>query len=175
MQQARREAREIILANMAGATPTINNQANPKRITSGANIGLILYKAKSWILAESSLATPAEVPPPFGSPSATPYTREYDLFRDGYRVGGTNTAAGDNVLAKGFGLANPDKDAAAKDPVTGQDTRAIKPVMSVVYAGANDMLHAFRAGSAYSLGTNRTGGVCGNQIVVGTAQIARSR
>jgi hypothetical protein len=167
MQQARREAREIILAYMAGATPVIDNLANPQRVTSGANAGLILFRAKSWILAESSLATPAEVPPPFGSPTATPYTKEYDLFRDGDRVGGTNTASGDNTLARGFGLANPDRDAAPKDLLTGQDTRAaIKPVMSVIYAGANDMLHAFRAGSAYSLGTNRTGSVCGSQITV---------
>jgi len=146
MQQARKEAREIILAFMAGAQPVVDNEANPKRVrgTTGSNIGLILYKAKPWALAESSLATAAIVGPPISStPDGTPYVPEYVKFQNG-----------PGTLASGFDLR--------------KNNAAGNPVMTVVYAGANDMLHAFRAGPATPLGVNRTGGTCGNEITVGT-------
>jgi len=148
MQAARREAREMILAFMAGATPSLDNAAKPKRVQTGTNQYAILYHAKAWILAEAALATPAIVGPPIEStPDGTTWLPEYDLYVKGERDAtgpnaGKNTASATQIDS-GFGLTNPDKDNPA---VSGNDARAIKPVMTVVYAGANDMLHAFRAG-----------------------------
>jgi hypothetical protein len=148
MQQARKEAREIILAYMAGATPVIDSVANPKRVTSGANIGAILYKPKPWALGESSLATAAVVGPPL-DPPVTP-TKDYRpaIFKDEY----DKYVKGPGTLDQGFGLRIP--------------TSGTAPVMTVVYAGANDMMHAFRAGTSVALGANRTGGACGDEITV---------
>jgi hypothetical protein len=148
MQTARREAREMILAFMAGALPSVDNAANPKRVTSGANLGAILYHAKSWILAEAALATPAVVGPPIEStPDGTPWVTEYNFYLKGERdASGPNAGKNTGSAAQidsGFGLTDPDKDSPA---VSGNDPRALKPVMTAVYAGANDMLHAFRAG-----------------------------
>jgi hypothetical protein len=170
MQQARKEAREIILSFMAGAQPVIDNLANPKRVSSGVNAGLILYKAKPWAMAESSLATAAVVGPPIdATPDATPYVAEYKLYRDGPRnSSGKNPSTTAAQIFQGFGLTSPDND--NRTPPSGNGTGAInndglKPVMSVLYAGANDMLHAFRAGTAYPLGATRTGGTCGSEIL----------
>jgi hypothetical protein len=170
MQQARKEAREIILSFMAGAQPVIDNLANPKRVSSGANAGLILYKPKPWAMAESSLATAAVVGPPIdATPDATPYVNEYTLYRDGARnAAGKNPTTTANQVFQGFGLTNPDND--LRTPPSGNatgaiNTDALKPVMSVLYSGANDMLHAFRAGTKFPLGITRTGGTCGNQLL----------
>jgi hypothetical protein len=170
MQQARKEAREIILAFMAGARPVIDNLANPKRVSSGVNAGLILYQAKSWAMAESSLATAAVVGPPIdATPDATPYVAEYKLYRDGARnASGKNPSVTDAQVFQGFGLTSPDND--LRTPPSGNgsgasNNDALKPVMSVLYAGANDMLHAFRAGTRYSLGISRSGGTCGNELL----------
>jgi hypothetical protein len=173
MQQARKEAREIILAFMAGAQPVIDNLANPKRVTSGANAGLILYKPKPWAMAESSLATAAVVGPPIdATPDATPYGPEYKLYHDGPRNGtGQSTVSDDSQVIKGFGLTSPDDDGTVlpsgngTGPVAINSRPTLKPVMSVLYAGANDMLHAFRAGTEFKLGLTRTGGVCGNELL----------
>jgi len=158
MQAARREARELILAFMAGALPSLDSGANPKRVSSGGNLGAILYKAKSWILGESTLATPAVVGPPLDStPDATPWVPEYTFYLQGPRTGtGQNAEGGATTpgipppggaipvqTGQGFGLNRPDKDNPA---APGNDSRPIKPVMTVVYAGTNEMLHAFRAG-----------------------------
>src|SRR5262249_14267376 len=119
----------------------------------------ILYIAKSWVLGESTLATAAVVGPPLQSlPTATPWVPEYVLYRDGPRnssgqnsEGGASTtgtpAPGGTIptqTSMGYGLTNPDKD--NNPPAPANDARTIKPVMTVVYQGANDMLHAFRAG-----------------------------
>ena len=178
MQQARKEAREIILAFMAGAQPVVDNLANPKRITSGANAGLILYKSKPWAMAESSLATAALVGPPIdGTPDATPYGDEYALYHDGPRnAGSKNPGTTTAQQFQGFGLTSPDNDNTTPPSGSGSgvaDTRAIKPVMSVLYAGANDMLHAFRAGPRYPLGFARSGGTCGNEILDATTTPAQ--
>jgi hypothetical protein len=150
MQAARREAREMILAFMAGAQVSLAAAASPKRVSAGANQFQIIYKAKSWVLADSTLATAAVVAPPLqGSPTIFPL--EYTYLRDGPRDATAKNpdAASTNQITMGFGLANPDADNTT--PPSGNatgalDGRAVKPVMTVVYAGANDMLHAFRAG-----------------------------
>jgi hypothetical protein len=158
MKAARREARDMILAFMAGAVPSLDSGANPKRVSGGGNLGAILYKAKSWILGESTLATPAVVGPPLDStPDATPWVPEYTFYVQGPRnssganseqnptVPGTPAPGGSipTQTGQGFGLTRPGKDNPA---APGNDARTIKPVMTVVYAGTNEMLHAFRAG-----------------------------
>ena len=169
MRAARREAREISLAFLAGATTVANTGGTGiRRATaafSGGQVGSIVYKARPWILADSELATAAVVTPPLpAEPTATPYVDEYRLFRDGPRSGGTNPERSVGAPAQvkmGFGLTAPDADGtvatAAVDPKIG-----LKPVMTVLYAPANDMLHAFRAGPcdtpALSVPCNETGG-----------------
>jgi hypothetical protein len=149
MRAARREARDIIVAFLAGAA-TVPDGAGIKR-TSAAKI---VYKARPWILADSEMATAAVVAPPsLSEPEATPYVAEYKLFRDGTRgAAGKNVDPAGSQIRQGFGLTQPDDDqtVASGD----NDTRtAVKPVMTVVYAPANDMLHAFRAGPCYSPST----------------------
>jgi hypothetical protein len=137
MLAARREAREMILAFMAGAAP-VPNGTGVSRTSSGS----ILYTARSWMLADSELATVGVMTPPsLSEPEATTYVPEYRLYRDG--VGTTPRTNSDLQVRQGFGLAQPDI-----DKVTGSDAgrSQLKPVMTVVYAPANDMLHAFRAG-----------------------------
>lgn len=130
---ARQEAREMILAHTAGAEVVRDGRGDPLR---GAD-RLIRYRARSWVMAESTLAAPAVVAPPLDA-KPTFRTQEYVLYRDGLRSGGTAV----NGIAQGFGLRNPDRD---NQPASRLDP-ALKPVMSVVYHAANDMLHAFRAG-----------------------------
>ena len=77
--RARREARETILAFMAGA-----QQAQVAGIPLRNAGGDILYHARSWALAESTLGVPAVVPPPLQSMPIT-HTAEYLLYRDGVR------------------------------------------------------------------------------------------
>lgn len=170
MQAARREAREMAIAFMAGAAPVVNPgaAAGVKRTTAAVGAspaGSLLYKARNWILADSELATAAVVTPPLPSePTATPWLAEYALFRDGPRVGGVNaerSSGAPQQVKMGFGLRNPDADgtvpASAVDPKVG-----LKPVMTVLYAPANDMLHAFRAAPCdtpgLSVPCNETGG-----------------
>jgi hypothetical protein len=142
LARARKEARQIILAWAAGAD-VVKNGTNPVRNPTTFELQ---YQARAWLLAESTLAAPAIVTPPLqGNPAA--HAAEYQFYRDGPRTSSDNAA---NGLSQGFGLRNPDKDAIS-GPATGADGRTdLKPVMSVVYHGANDMLHAFRAGNCPS-------------------------
>ena len=147
LRLARREARQIILAHAAGA----------ELVKSGASAlrqpvtRLLQFRKRPSLLAESTLSAPAVVTPPSEGVPAS-HQAEYKLFRDGPRATGDLAT---NGIANGFGLRNPDLDAST--PATGPDTRtALKPVMSVVYHGANDMLHAFRAGPCQTLGTAGT-------------------
>ena len=153
MQAARREAREILLAFMMGAEPALGG-TSIKRGSSGAALNQILYKARSWVLADSELATVAVATPPLpAEPKA--YVEEYQLLTKGPRnAAGKNTDAAGLQLKQGFGLRTPDDDNTAGSGPLAIDTRsALKPVMTVVYAPANDMLHAFRAGPCYSPST----------------------
>ena len=153
MQAARREAREILLAFMMGAEPALGG-TSIKRGSSGAALNQILYKARSWVLADSELATVAVATPPLpAEPKA--YVEEYQLLTKGPRnAAGKNTDTAGLELKQGFGLRTPDDDNTAGSGPLAIDTRsALKPVMTVVYAPANDMLHAFRAGPCYSPST----------------------
>jgi hypothetical protein len=150
MRAARREARDVSLAFLAGAT-TVPAGMGIKRTSAayqGAPAGSILYKAREWVLGDSELATAAVVTPPsLSEPDATPYVAEYKLFRDG--AGDKPRTDSDAMIRQGFGLSQPDDDGATASHTA--DARAgLKPVMTVVYAPANDMLHAFRAGPSCS-------------------------
>jgi hypothetical protein len=166
MQRARREAREMILAFLAGAQFKADaTTGNPKRATANSSFyvaGDVLYVGRSQILAESTLATPAVVSPPQEElPEATLWKTEYELYRDGPRThtDPTKEPDGENpggsaLIRAGFALRNPDRD--GNNTVAGSvqgrifynnDARlSLKPVMSVLYAGTNSALHAFRAG-----------------------------
>jgi hypothetical protein len=76
---------------------------------------------------------------------------EYRLYRDGPSAV-TNRPNDDTMIKRGFGLRNPDDDTPVPPLAAGapDGRRALKPVMTVAYAPANDMLHAFRAGPCYS-------------------------
>ncbi len=140
--QSLKEAREMVLAYTAGAEVVLDAAAEPTRVASGSNAGQILYQARAWILADSTLGDPAVVAPPvFASPDNGGFGTEYQLMRDGPRNTSTNVAS--NGIDVGLGLRSPDADALN----SGVDTRTtLKPVMTVLYVPANDMLHAFRAG-----------------------------
>ncbi|HEY6510295.1 MAG TPA: hypothetical protein VIY56_19865, partial [Vicinamibacterales bacterium] len=89
------------------------------------------------------------------------YPAEYQVFRDGDSASGTGLANTDAYIRMGFGLRNPDADGSVGPDAA--DTRAsLKPVMTVLYAPANDMLHAFRAGPcdtpSLSVPCNEAGG-----------------
>jgi hypothetical protein len=170
MQRARREAREMLLAFIAGAQFVSDSSGNPKRalatLAPDYTAGDIIYAARTSIVAESTLATPAVIGPvQQEEPIATNWVPEYRLYRDGPRCpsptsscspvlnGGTSGYNPDtgNLILAGFGLRNPDADQTGLT-VTGQpkntpDSRTnLKPVMTVLYAGTNAGLHAFRAG-----------------------------
>jgi len=159
--RAKREAREMILAWTAGAKA--EGDGIPTRVTSGPSLGNILYRARSWALAESTLGVPAVVPPPLEARPLA-HTAEYLTFRDGLRNSGGAIAA-DGAFG-GFGLRNPDRDAAVPTGnANGTGSNGVyEPLMSTVYHAANDMLHAFRGGpcpgNTCSLGAghNETGG-----------------
>lgn len=162
-QRARREARERILAYMAGAQVVSDALGFPKHISSGANLGSILYQRRDWVLADSTLATPAVVGPPIEpEPVNSGFEAEYVLFRDGFRDA-ANDSTGDGSRI-GFGLRNPDKDKDFLTLAQNGPAPGVKPVMTVAYLAANDMLHAFRAGPNCSLppytgaGCNERGG-----------------
>jgi hypothetical protein len=166
MQRARREAREMILAFLAGAQfkadPTTGDPKRATAASTGYLAGDMLFVARSQILAESTLATSAVVSPPQEElPEATTWQTEYTLYRDGPRThtNATKEPDGENpggsaLIRSGFGLRNPDAD--GNNTVAGSvqgrifyndDARlTLKPVMSVLYAGTNSALHAFRAG-----------------------------
>jgi hypothetical protein len=156
--RARREARESILAFMAGAQ-AVKIAGLPQRNLAGD----IVYQARNWVLAESSLGVPAVVPPPLEARPLN-HTAEYLVFRDGIRNSAGNIAA-DGATA-GFGLRNPDRN--ANVPVgtaNGTGLNGVyEPLMSTVYHAANDMLHAFRGGPcpsnscSLSSGAIETGG-----------------
>jgi hypothetical protein len=146
---ARQEARQRILAYMAGAEVARGAGAVVKRHPSSARM---IFKPRSWVLAESTLAAPGVVTPPL-QPKPSIHGAEYTLYRDGVRDSSNVTI--DSEQKEGYGLRNPDLDAAAGnngEDGEGIDTRtATKPMMSMVYHAANDGLHAFRAGPSCHL------------------------
>lgn len=141
-----REARRIILAFTAGAEVALGSDGKPRRETVSPN-GM-LFKARSWILAESTLAAPGISGPPLQNRTSV-YSSVYTLYRDGPRSAGKAV----NGIDSGFGLRNPDDD----DQAASQSDGNLKPVMSVVYHGTNHMLHAFRAGPSCGSTTTASG------------------
>ena len=133
--RARKEAREIILAFTAGAKLVL---AGGKPVRNATTKDL-QYNARTWLLAESTIATPAFVGPP-GELNPELHPEEWLLFKDGPRDV-SNHLAGSNSIENGFGLRNPDR--LDPTPSTGGEQ---EPVMTVLYVASNDMLHAFRAG-----------------------------
>jgi hypothetical protein len=133
LEQARKEARQIVLAWMAGATWIDGTDGKPLRTSSGE----LLYTDRDWILGDTVLAAIAVATPPLRFEPSN-HISEFTLYRDGRR-----DAAGQGFpeIHLGVGLRNPDFDDA--NPET---KASLKPVMTVVYLAANDMLHAFRAG-----------------------------
>jgi len=131
---ARKEARQTLLAWIAGAGLAVGGDSLPLRDATSREL---LYRDRGWLLLDSTLATPAVVgPPQQGAPPE--HVREFLLYRDGRRDG---TRQGVNEIDSGFGLRNPDFDD------TSVTTKLdLKPVMTVVYLATNGMLHAFRAG-----------------------------
>jgi hypothetical protein len=142
LPRAKREAREIVLAYIAGARVKTTNGV-PVRVS-----GELQYEVRPWIMVESTLASPGVVTPPLLSAPASGDlgADEYVYYRDGLRT--STLDAYDGVL-RGLGLRNPDRlDASA--PSSLQDAATanldLKPSMSVVYHSTNQGLHAFRAG-----------------------------
>jgi hypothetical protein len=171
LARARREARETILAFTAGAqqaqvagipqrcqVPPLNLPCDG----TGSAPGDILYVARFWPLAESTLAVPAVVPPPLEAMPVT-HAAEYLLFRDGVRDSTGAAPSTGNPAASGFGLRNPDKNAGPGIGAPSAINGNFEPLMTVIYHAANDMVHAFRGGpcpggSCAISGGSETGG-----------------
>ncbi len=153
--QARKEARQILMAYLAGATPVKGNDGKPLRTVAAEPApNQLLFEARPWLLLDGTLAAPAVVSPPLRFPPST-HIAEFLLYRDGRRDAG---GQGIPEVSKGYGLRNPDFD--DKDPET---KPTLKPVMSVVYVAANDMLHAFRAGPSCANGADCVPPMAGEQ------------
>ena len=136
---ARKETRQIILVHMVGARVKRSlADGRPLRVLAGVDPpGTLFFADRGWTFPDTTNSSPAVVTPPL---RATPdkHTSEFVLFRDGRR---DQNRQGINEIDMGFGLRNPDFDDAF--PQTKPD---LKPIMTVIYIGAQDMLHAFRAG-----------------------------
>ena len=141
--RARKEAREILLAYTAGAKLLLSG-GKPLRHATTKDLQ---YSARSWLLSESTISTPAFVGQPGELPS-TAHQAEWLLYRDGPRNTTLNLLNKATSIEDGFGLRNPDRDDPAPDTTGIQE-----PVMTVVYVAANDMMHAFRAGPQVCTGT----------------------
>jgi hypothetical protein len=146
---ARKEAREMILAFTAGAQVMKDAVGQPLR-QAASPYGL-LYQARPHVLGESTLSAPAVVAPPLDSQPSV-YKKEYENFFDTIESG---TGRAQNGIDKGFGLRHPDKDGAGD--LIAENDLDLKPVMTVVYHGANDMLHAFRAAPCPAGASSRCG------------------
>ncbi|MCG6926729.1 MAG: hypothetical protein LJF30_15640 [Acidobacteria bacterium] len=140
LQEATREARQIILAYMAGADRVIaGTLGEPMRDATGN----ILYRPRAWMLAETTQATAAVLGPPLSSEPEV-FSAEFRIFRDGRNSAGDPLSSG--MVDRGCGLRDP------------ADDNAIQPVMTQVFLPANDMLHAFRAGPCDGSCSSDTGG-----------------
>jgi hypothetical protein len=166
MRAARREAREISIAFLAGATTVPSSSGVGIKRTSAAGAAgpanTLFYKASNWMLADSELATAAVITPPLPVEPEI-FVDEYVLFRDGPRPGPPAANAASALIKMGFALRNPDADGNVATNVADSARPDLKPVMTVLYAPANDMLHAFRAGpcrtpALNTVPCNETGG-----------------
>jgi hypothetical protein len=144
---AAKEAREVILAFTAGAQRVLGADGRPQRDASGN----MLFKARTWIMTESTLAAPGVITPPLQSNVSVHLSPEYVLYRDGPRDTSVNPKVARNLIDSGFGLRNPDDD----NNAASKANTSLKPSMSIVLQPTNHMLHAFRAGPQ-----SVVGGVC---------------
>jgi hypothetical protein len=128
--QALKEARETLLAWLAGAQVARGSDGKPLRNTAQA----LLYTARPFILMDCVRSTPAISPPPLRGIARPPavHLPEWTLFTAGLHLG---TQPTDQDL--GFGQTSPDQ--FATDPTT------LKPRMTTVFMGASDGMHAFGA------------------------------
>jgi len=134
LQAAQKEARQVLLAYIAGAVLARGTDGQPLR--SSLN-GALIFESRDWLLSDTQFAAAAIATPPLRfEPSA--HVSEFTIYRDGTR---DVTGEGEDKLQFGFGLRNPDFDNA--NPAADVD---LKPVMTVVYLGTNDRLHALRGG-----------------------------
>jgi hypothetical protein len=136
LAEARKEARQMILAFMAGAEP-VGARGEPRRET-GSPYG-ILYQARSWVLADTTQATPALLGPPLQDANRI-LGPEYTVFQSGPQA------------LSGTGSSNTDRGCGLRDPEP-----SVAPTMTVLFLPANDMLHALRAGPCVS-GCGDSGG-----------------
>lgn len=141
---ARKEAREILLAYIAGAQVQRSTAVDgrPLRAQDASNSGKLLYRSRRWLLPETTLGTLA-VSNPFLREAPDLHTQEWIVYRDGRRDVNGN---GIDETDQGYGIQNPDLDNA--NP---QSLLALKPRMTVVFIAANDMLHAFSAETSEEL------------------------
>jgi len=182
LARAKREAREITLAYLAGAQLAAVNGVPVRTSASGGTTSgraQLQYVVRPWVLSESTLAAPGVVTPPLlAGPKVAAGAigvEEYKAYRDGLKL---STGAPINGVVNGLGLRNPDraetsatqtiKDAAA-------DNATLKPVMSVVYHATNQGLHAFRAGPCPvpppTSGLSGASLDCGNSVETGTREL----
>lgn len=155
LNTARKEAREIILAWIAGAQIDKGTDGKPVRLpvaTSEPNA--LLYSSRGWLLQDTVNSAVVVATPPLQF-SPTQHVSEFVLYRDGRR---NNDGQGIDELDLGFGLRNPDF-----DDLTPQTKLNLKPVMTVVYLGASDGVHAFRAGPECVSATDCTSGEQGSE------------
>ena len=147
---ARKEARQIILAWIAGAElrrseapdfPT--GDGLPMRNgLAGLTQGELIYKDRGWLMSESTLGTPAIMTPPLRS-TPNNHVREWILFRDGRR---DSNREGIDELDLGFGLRNPDFD--DSNP---QTKLSLKPRKTIIFFPTNLYMHALSAETSEEL------------------------
>lgn len=181
LARAKREAREITLAYLAGATLAAVNGVPVRTGSTGPAAGRqqLQYVVRPWVLSESTLAAPGVVTPPLlAGPKVAAGAvgvEEYKAYRDGLKL---STGAPINGVVNGLGLRNPDR----ADPTAAQTIKdaakastTLKPVMSVVYHATNQGLHAFRAGpcppATASGGLFGAGFDCSVSVETGTREL----
>ena len=144
LSRAKREAREIVLAYLAGAQLEAVNGV-PVRTTGDE----LQYKVREWVMVESTLAAPGVVTAPLlaGPKSGGLGFDEYKFYRDGLKLAdGESPDQVNGVANNGLGLRSPDRGASAAQSAVAAPNTELKPSMSVVYHATNQGLHAFRAG-----------------------------
>jgi hypothetical protein len=144
LDTARKEARQVVLAWLAGAELVRGGDGLPRRNgVTGAEFGELLFQAKSELMYDSTLSQPAVMTPPLGA-TPTEHPREWILYRDGHRNASREGVPGD--LDLGFGLRNPDF-----DDTNPQTKLTLKPRMTVVFYGTNLYLHAINGATGDEL------------------------
>jgi hypothetical protein len=140
---ARWEARQILLAWIAGAEVAIGTDGEPlRRDPPDLEAGMLLFEERDWQMGESTLSKAIVMTPPLrDAPSA--HFREWILFRDGRR---NVDREGIEELDLGFGQTNPDIDDQDADTKL-----ALKPRKTVLFHGTNLVLYATSAESGEEL------------------------